>query len=88
MNINFELKTHDKLCAYCLPITGQFYRSPSQSQDNFETFINIFELSLEFLSRKNPFLLVAIGDLNAKSTFWCCNDNTTSLRHNLDCIKS
>ena len=59
--INFELKIDDKLCTF-----AALYRSPRQSQDNFETFIDNFELNLETLSRKNPFLLVAIGDFNAK----------------------
>ena len=45
------------------------YRSPSQSQENFETFIDNFELNLETMSRKNTFLLLAIGDFNAKSKF-------------------
>ena len=71
--MNFELKIGDKLCTFVA-----VYRSPSQSQDNFETFIDNFELNLEELSRKNPLLLVAIDDFNAKSRFWYCNDNTTS----------
>ena len=71
--INFELKIGDKLRTLVA-----LYRSPSQSQDKFETFIYNFELNLETLSRKNPFLLVAISDFNVKSKFWCCIDNTTS----------
>ena len=63
--INFELKIGDKLCTFVA-----LYRSRSQSQDNFETFIDNFELNLETLYRKNPFFLVAIGDFNAKSEFW------------------
>ena len=52
------------------------YRSPKQLPDNFETLIDNFELNLETLSQKNLILLVAIGDFNAKSKFWYCNDNT------------
>ena len=59
-----------------------------QSQFNFETCIDNFELNLETLSRKNPFLLVAIGDFNAKSKFWYCNDNTTSQRKALENVTS
>ena len=70
--INFELKIGDKLCTFF-----NLYRSPSQSQDIFETFIDNFKLNSETLSQKNPFLLVALGDFNAKSKFWYCNDNTT-----------
>ena len=53
------------------------YRSPNQLPDNFETFIDNFELNLETLSQKNLFLLVAISDFNAKSKFWYCNDTTS-----------
>ena len=35
--INFELKVGDKLCTFV-----DLYRSPSQSQDNFQTFIDNF----------------------------------------------
>ena len=59
--INFELIIGDKLYTFVA-----LYRSPSQSQDNFETFIDNTELNLENLYRKNPFLLVAIGGFNAK----------------------
>ena len=68
--MNFELKIGDKLCTFVA-----LYRSPSQSRGNFEMFI--IKVINQCLSRKNPFLLVAIGDFNAKSKFWYCNDNTT-----------
>ena len=80
---NFELKIGDKICTFVT-----LYRWPSQSQDNVETFIDNFELNLETLSRKNPFLLVAIGDFNAKSKFWYCNDNTTSQGKALEHVTS
>ena len=67
--INFELKICDKFCT-----------NFSQSQSNFETLIDNFELNLETLSQKIPFLLAAIDYFNAKSKFWYCNDNTTSQR--------
>ena len=59
-----------------------------QSQDNIETFIDNFWLNLETVSRKNPFLLVAIGDFNAKSKVWYCNDNTTSQGKALENVTS
>ena len=52
------------------------YRSPSQSQDDFEIFTENFELNLENLVQRNPFLVVAIGDFNAKSSNWFCHDKT------------
>ena len=81
--INFELKIGDKHCTFVA-----LYRSPSQSLDNLETFIDNFELNLETLSRKSPFLLVAIGDFNAKSKVWYCNDNTTSQGKPLENVTS
>ena len=71
--INFELKIGDKLCNFVA-----LYRSPSQTQDEFEKFYDNLELNLGILSQKNPFLVVAIGDFNAKSKSWYINDSTTS----------
>ena len=47
-------------------------------------FIDNFELNLENFSRKNPFLLVAIGAFNAKPKFWYCNENTNSQEEALE----
>ena len=44
------------------------YRSPRQSHDDFETFTENLGLNSEKMVQKNPFLVVAIGDLNAKSS--------------------
>ena len=62
--INFELNFH-KTCNFI-----SLYRSPSQTQDKFEKFIEKQELNLESLCQNNPFLIVLIGDLNAKSKNW------------------
>ena len=70
--INFELRIGDKTCNFVV-----LYRSPSQSQDVFESFCENFERTLDNLAQNNPFLLVAIGDFNAKSTNWCANDRTS-----------
>ena len=53
-----------------------FYRSPSQSQDDFETFTKNLEINLENLGQRNTFLFVAILDFNAKSSNWFCQDKT------------
>ena len=63
MSICFELKIGDKTCNFL-----SLYRSPSQSQDDFETFRENLELNLENLMQRNPFLVVAVGDFNAKSS--------------------
>ena len=54
------------------------YMSPSQSQDQFESFKENLELNLESAVQNNPFLVVILGDFNAKSSNWCKNDRTTS----------
>ena len=54
------------------------YRSPSQSQDQFESFKENLEVNLESAVQNIPFLVVILGDFNAKSSNWCKNDRTTS----------
>ena len=70
--INFELRIGDKTCNFVV-----LYRSPSQSQDVFESFCENFERTLDNLSQTNLFVLAAIGDVNAKLTNWCANDQTS-----------
>ena len=62
-SIAFELRIDDKLCRFMF-----LYRSPSQSYDDFVSFPDNFELTLDILAQKNPFLTVALGDFNAKSS--------------------
>ena len=83
--INFEKWKCAKLCSFlCL------YRSPSQTRDIFETFADNFELTLDLVSNKHSFLIVALGDFNAKTTNWYKNDinsyeglKTDTINHNL-----
>ena len=71
-SICFELKIGDKTCNFL-----SLYRSPSKSQDDFETFTENLELNLENLRQRNPFLVVAIGDFNGKSSNWFCQNKTS-----------
>ena len=66
--VRFELMVDDKLCNF---IT--LYRSPSQSQDQVESFKKNLELDFD-----NPFLAVVLGDFNAKSSIWCKSGTTTT----------
>ena len=70
--INLELKIGDNLCSFVI-----LYRSPSQTHDNFQNFMKNFELNLEEINKTNPFLIVALGDFNAKSQNCFKNDKTT-----------
>ena len=42
-------------------------RSPNQSQDDFESFANNFELNIDTVTANNPFLADFLGDFNIKS---------------------
>ena len=57
--VRFELMVGDKLCNFIA-----LYRSPSQSQDQFESFKENLELNLESAVQNNPFLVVLLGDFN------------------------
>ena len=71
--INFEMKIGEKLCSFVA-----LYCSPSQSQDEFQTFAKKnLELNLDTISANNPFLTVVLGDINAKLNFWYEKGKTT-----------
>ena len=69
--INFELKIGGKICNFI-----SLYRSPSQTQNKFTTFVENLGLNLESLCQKNVFLIVLIADLNANSKNWYCHDKS------------
>ena len=71
--ITFEIKLGDKICNFV-----SLCRSPNQSEDDFENFCNNFELTLDAVLATNLFLIVAIGDFNAKSGNWYTGNTTTS----------
>ena len=52
------------------------YRSSSQNKDDFQAFIDNLERNLETLAQRNPFLMVVLGNFNAKSEYWCSQDST------------
>ena len=71
-SIAFELRISDKLCSFI-----SLYRSPNQSSDDLVSFLDNFELTLDILAQKNPFLMVAPGDSNTKSSNWHIKDITS-----------
>ena len=81
--ITFEIKLGDKICNFVFS-----YRSPNQFEDDSENFCNNFELTLDAVSATNPFLIVAIGDFNAKSSNWYTGDTTTSEVSKIEAITS
>ena len=81
--INFEIRIGGKLCSFlCL------YRLPSQTRDIFETFAVNFELTLDSIMNKTPFLIVALGDFSAKTTNWYKNDINSFDGLKIDAITS
>ena len=70
--IILEIMIGDKQCSLVA-----LYRSFSQNQDEFDSFSKNLEITLDKLALNNPFMLVVIGDLNAKSKNWYPLDRTT-----------
>ena len=68
--INFKVKIGGKTCNFV-----SLYRSPSQTKDEFENFIKNLELNLEHIANKSPFLIVVLGDFNARMQGSYQNDN-------------
>ena len=60
--LTLELKVGVKVCSFVV-----LCKSPSQSQDEFETFSDNFEMTLDILTQNDLFLMTTIGDFNAKS---------------------
>ena len=81
--INFKMKIGEKLCNFVA-----LCRSPSQSQNEFETFVKNLELNLDTISANNPFLTVFLGNFNAKSNLWCKNDKMIYEGSKIDGIAS
>ena len=77
------IKLGDKICKFV-----SLYRSPKQSEDDFENFCNNFEVTVDAVSAANPFLSVAIGDFNAKSSNWYTGDTTTFEGSKIEAITS
>ena len=79
--INFEIMIGGKLCRFV-----SLYRSPNQSEDDFESFANNFELNIDAVTANNPFLTVVLGDFNIKSNLWFKGDKTSYEGSKIDAI--
>ena len=56
---------------------ANFIQISKLTQDEFEKFIDNLELNLETLCQNNPFVILLIGDLSAKSKNWYSHDKTS-----------
>ena len=70
--ICFDLEIGSKRCTIV-----SIYRSPSQSADEFESFLNKLNLTMESVTQNNPFVTVAIGDFNTNWSKLWTDDKTT-----------
>ena len=75
--------TGGKLCRFI-----SLCRSPNQSQDDFESFPNNFELNIDSVTAKNTFLTVVLGDLNIKSNRCFKGDKTSHEGSKIDAVTS
>ena len=71
--IVFELKMGNKFYKIV-----SLYRSPSQSQGEFETFTDNLEPTLDKVFETNPFLVTGPGSINVKLSQWSRNDKTST----------
>ena len=70
--ISFETRISGKCCKFiCL------YRSPGQTNDEFESSLKIFELTLNKIHEENLFMMYVLGDFDTNSNN-CCKNDTTS----------
>ena len=69
---NFEIRIGGKLFRFV-----SLYRFPSQSQNDFESFVNNLEFNINTTTANNTFLTVVLGDFKAKSNVWFKGDKTT-----------
>ena len=53
------------------------YRSPSQSTDEFDSFLSNFENFLNDINKRKPSLSVVTGDFNSRSSSWWSKDTDT-----------
>ena len=54
------------------------YRSPSQSDHEFDIFINDLENTLSKLCLESPLISIVLGDFNARCNKWLTSDNNNS----------
>lgn len=63
-----------------------FYHSPSQKADSFGSCLEDLKLNLHTMNGNNPFIMVMIGDFNARSSSLCLNDKSNSEWTKIDCL--
>ena len=80
-SILFQLQTSSKICNFI-----SLYRSPSQTADNFDSFLYDLKLNLDVMTDNNTFLVIAIDDFNARTSSWYINDKSNYEGSKTDCL--
>ena len=70
--LNFSLSVYGKQCNITL-----INHLPSQSSEESDTFLSHFELLLNYIANRNPFVSIIIGDFNPRRNNWCSSNKTT-----------
>ena len=60
-------------------IVSVIYRSPSQNNSEFDSFLSNLERLLKDISKCKPTVPVITGDFNSRSSFWWSEDINTSV---------
>ena len=63
-------------------------QTPNQSHDDFVSLLDNFELTLDTLAQKNPFLMVSLGDFNANSSNWYNKEITSNEGRKIEAVTS
>ena len=71
--LNFNLSVNGKQYNIIL-----IYGLPSQSSEEFHTFLTNFELMLDNIANRSPFLSIIIDNFNGRSKNWSSNDKATN----------
>ena len=69
-------------------IVSIIYRSPSQNNREFDSFLLNFEQLLSYISTRKPTVSIITGDFNARSSSWWSDDINTSEGTNLYSLTS
>ena len=65
-----------------------FYRSPSQSTDEFDDFLRGFEGVIDYINQCNPYFTLITGDFNARCNRWWENDSKSTEGVSIDNLTS
>ena len=72
-----ECLTHEVTISNKKGCVITLYRSPSQTSDEFQSFISNLENLLINITNYNPHFVILLGKFNAKSKSWTVNNTTT-----------